>query len=195
MVCEVNDELTADPGCRGKRDERVSDRCHDDRSKHYQRKHGRLPPATGCFGSEVAGNRGVQVIETRRATDVFIERQATIQLGTKNFHDTRNQALIAVESTVGMMGENALTTYFDEFYNSWYELSANAQDPAQRFATYNRTVEVASAIRRSAEELTKSQQNTNEEIARLTEETNLLIERGAKQHRHCESRIDRTAGQ
>ena len=78
------------------------------------------------------------------------------------------------------MGDNALTTYFDEFYNSWYELSANAQDPAQRFATYNRTVEVADAIRRSAEELTKSQQNTNEEIARLTEETNLLIERGAK---------------
>ena len=132
------------------------------------------------LGRKSRATAGVQVLETRRATDVFIERQATIQLGTKSYHDTRNKALIAVESTVGMMGDNALTTYFDEFYNSWYELSANAQDPAQRFATYNRTVEVADAIRRSAEELTKSQQNTNEEIARLTEETNLLIERGAK---------------
>ena len=181
MVCEVNDELTADAWCRGKRDERVSDRCHDDRSGYYQRKYRRIPSTAGCSGGRKSrATAGVQVLETRRATDVFIERQATIQLGTKSYHDTRNKALIAVESTVGMMGDNALTTYFDEFYNSWYELSANAQDPAQRFATYNRTVEVADAIRRSAEELTKSQQNTNEEIARLTEETNLLIERGAK---------------
>ncbi len=132
------------------------------------------------LGRKSRATAGVQVIETRRATDVFIEKQATIQLGTKSYHDTRNQALISVESTVGMMGDNALTTYFDEFYNSWYELSANAQDPAQRFATYNRSVELADAIRRSADELSKSQQNTNEEIARLTEETNLLIERGAK---------------
>ena len=100
----------------------ASDRCHDDRSEYYQRKYRRIPSTAGCSGRKSRATAGVQVLNPTGDRRIY-RATTTIQLGTKSYHDTRNKALIAVESTVGMMGDNALTTYFDEFYNSWYELS------------------------------------------------------------------------
>ena len=75
---------------------------------------------------------GVTVGAVERMVDPFLDARARTEHGTQSFLDTRADALVRLETTLGEPGDKGVAAALTAFQNAWHDVANNPNDEAAR---------------------------------------------------------------
>lgn len=133
------------------------------------------PTAPSSVGTVLVGT-GAQVAGVRQVLDRFLE--ARIHTASTDFSaaDTRSQSYQALESTVGELGDQDLSSSLNRLIQSVQDASNQPQDPAFRSIVVQQGVQFAQDVTNLRSRIGELRESYSGQIRSLTEEANSLID-------------------
>jgi flagellar hook-associated protein 1 FlgK len=124
------------------------------------------PFTTGQLGT------GVQVDVIRRIRDAFIDNQFRSENHTLGQWEAKESALQQIEVILNEPSGVSLSSVFNEFWNSWQELSKNPESQVVRVNVREQGVTLANAINHSYEQLDQLRRDIDDNIEIKVDEIN-----------------------
>ncbi|MEC2259871.1 flagellar hook-associated protein FlgK [Bacillus cereus] len=117
---------------------------------------------------------GVQTLGVDRITDEVKTKQFNDQLSQLSYYNYMNSTLSRVESMVGTIGKNSLSSLMDGFFNAFREVAKNPEQPNYYDTLISETGKFTSQVNRLAKNLDTVEAQTAEDIEAHVNEFNRL---------------------
>lgn len=118
---------------------------------------------------------GAEVSNIRRMRDEFVDTQIQAQTYAKGYYSEVDNALERIENIFTEPQETGLSTYMEQFWNSWADLSSNPTDFGSRSAMQANAQVLIDAMHNVQTELRALQSSRNDLIQQKTGELNELL--------------------
>ncbi len=117
---------------------------------------------------------GVDIQETRRLRDEFLDRQLRYENGTLGLWQQRHHILQQVEVVFNEPSDTGLNTLFGQFWDSWQELAKYAESAPVRTTVTDTAKTLAEALNHSAAQLETIKEDIDQIIELKVIEINSL---------------------
>ncbi|MEO1170577.1 MAG: flagellar hook-associated protein FlgK, partial [Myxococcota bacterium] len=107
---------------------------------------------------------GVRFLSAERSVDPLLRRRLEEQASVTSFSQRRADRLGALEDIASDIGPNGVSASLDNFFGSIRELTATADDPAQRQEIVSDGQTLASAVNRLGADFEQARQDLNRDI-------------------------------
>ncbi|HEY5673471.1 MAG TPA: flagellar hook-associated protein FlgK, partial [Malonomonas sp.] len=145
----------------------------------YSRQTANLSPYPALnFGDYFIGT-GVQVGSIERSHDVFLAGQISTKSAEVGLESAMSNPLAELERVVGI-GEGSLSDEFDQFFDSWRQLSTNPGGEVERQQVLQRGELVADAFVNIYNETQGVRKNINATITSMVDGVNMRLEEVAQ---------------
>jgi flagellar hook-associated protein 1 len=127
----------------------------------YSRQIAFLTPARGQTLGRISLGTGVQIADVRRQIDTALQSRLYSGISTEAAAAQQFQILGQVESALGELGENDLSSEFSAFFNSWSERATLVQSSA---VVVQQGQRLADFVRRMRSELSDQQSQIDRQL-------------------------------
>jgi len=103
-------------------------------------------PSLGKPQAALQLGTGVTVEQIRRIRDNFLDRQIRVETGAAGNWETQQDALGEIETVFSELSDSGLNAMLANFWNSWQELSKNAENSPIRAALVQNSISLANGI-------------------------------------------------
>lgn len=107
---------------------------------------------------------GVRFLSAERSVDPLLRRRLEEQAGVSSFAQRQSQRLSGLEGIAADIGPSGLSASLDNFFGSIRELTANADDPAQRSEIVADAQSLATTVNRLAADFDQAREGLNSDI-------------------------------
>ncbi len=145
----------------------------------YSRQAPNLTPYPALnFGDFFIGT-GVTVGSVERSHDVFLDGQIKDKSGDVGLESSMSNPLAEIERTIGI-GDGSLSDEFDQFFDSWRQLSTNPGGEVERQMVLQRGELISNAFRNVYDETQQVRKNINTSLASQIDGVNLRLDEVAQ---------------
>ncbi len=145
----------------------------------YSRQTPNLTPYPALnFGDYFVGT-GVQVGSVERSHDVFLAGQISTKSAEAGYESSMANPLAELERVIGI-GDGSLSDEFDQFFDSWRQLSTNPGGEVERQQVLQRGELISSAFVNIYNETQGVRKNINATITSMVDGVNLRLEEVAQ---------------
>ena len=115
---------------------------------------------------------GVTVGSVDRMVDPFLDARARIEHGTQSFLDTRAEALVRLETTLGEPGDTGVAAALTGFQNAWHDVANNPNDVAARGQVLAKAETLTAVLGAQARAVTGETENQRARLSATITEVN-----------------------
>ncbi len=145
----------------------------------YSRQSPNLTPYPALnFGDFFIGT-GVKVGSVERAHDLFLAGQIKDKSAEVGLESSMTNPLLEIERSIGI-GEGSLSDEFDQFFDSWRQLTTNPGGEVERQLVMQRGELISKAFRNVYDEIQQVRKNINNDITSQIGGINMRLEEVAQ---------------
>ena len=145
----------------------------------YSRQSPNLTPYPALSFENYFIGTGVKVGSVERSHDVFLAGQISTKSAEVGLESSMSSPLAELERIIGI-GEGSLSDEFDQFFDSWRQLSTNPGGEVERQQVLQRGELVAGAFVNSYKETQGVRNNINATISSMVDGVNMRLEEVAQ---------------
>ncbi|MBI3968728.1 MAG: flagellar hook-associated protein FlgK [Chloroflexi bacterium] len=132
-----------------------------------------IPAMNALTGAGQIGT-GVVVGSIERARDGFLDLQFRNEVATKQEAQVAQNALEEVEAIFNEPSDSGISALFGEFFRSWGDLANDPSDSSARATVVQKSITLTNAFNRTADQLTKIQNNLDGQVDLAVTDANSL---------------------
>ncbi|MGB4502547.1 MAG: flagellar hook-associated protein FlgK, partial [Dethiobacteria bacterium] len=152
----------------------------------YSRQRVELAPAVPALttGLSLVPGYGVEITAITRVRSEFYHTQAMSSGSYLSYWEMRAEAFQGAEVIFMEPGENGLSGYLNDFFDSWQELSGSPESAAVRMSLREQAISFTDAVQDTYLRLTDLQVGLKNELAKRVQEVNQLAAEAAAINEH-----------
>jgi flagellar hook-associated protein 1 FlgK len=127
-------------------------------------------------GARFSPGQGVRITGVERIKSDYYTEQLINASGGYAYWETRQSALEGIEVNFLEPSDSGLSSYLNEFWDSWQELSANPESEAVRMGLLERSVSLTRGVQNSYRRLQDLQYDLYSELETKVEQVNKIAE-------------------
>jgi flagellar hook-associated protein 1 FlgK len=134
------------------------------------------PPVPALFSTSTGIGAGVSVTGITRTRDSFLETRGRAEHSQSAYLSSVGQAYGFVEDVFAEPGDTALQAQLSEFWNGWYDVDNNPDDPAVRGQVIQRGQVLAAGLASAQDALASLWGSTRSNLGTVITEVNATAE-------------------